>query len=342
MRVYIDSRSTINYASYYIQGLYDYYGRKNVSFSSKYFSDLDSLGINIVLAFVTINDKGEIRRYIVDSRDQSDIIDGAYEWSDVYAKVNVNSSTFPELDSKGINITPSFAVKIWNPLDLILNLCSNFIKAKIYKNRTNPNIHIQPKIWIKNYLSLLNRQKLSDYMKKADKVDDDNYVFFISTLWNNATGLNLYRQKYALACVKNQDVKFAGGFFAKNSIDIPQDIPKDLLFSQYYSNKDYLENIKKSIFVFNTPAVHDCHGWKLGEFLCMGKAIISTPLKNNLPYPLIDGGNIHLVRNEMDIENAINLLVTDKAFRHKLEENARHYFQQYASPIKVIEQILSK
>lgn len=342
MRVYIDSRSVINYASYYIQGLYDYYGRKNVRFSSKYFSDLDDMGINIILAFVTVSDNKEIKRYIVDARDLSDVIEGAYRWTDVYAKINVNSLTFPELDTKGVNITPSFAIRIWNPLDLILNLCSNFVKARIYKNRFSPNIHIQPKAWIKNYLSLLKRQRLSDYLKKTDKRENENYVFFISTLWNNATELNLYRQKYTLACVENKNIEFAGGFFTKNSIDVPQDIPENLMFRRYYSNKDYLENMKKSIFVFNTPAVHDCHGWKLGEFLCLGKAIISTPLKNNLPYPLIDGANIYFVKNEKDIEDAINRLVIDKSLRYKLEENAQRYFQQYASPIKVIEQILSK
>jgi len=137
-KAFIDPRSTINYSSYYIQGLYDVLGKKNVRFASHYFSDLKD--IDILMAFVLIN-KDSTLKIIIDYRDQNDVIEEAFSWSDIYAKINVDASTrqhsFPQ---KLINIPPAFAIKIWNPIELLFHLCNNFIKAKIIK-------HFNDKIW---------------------------------------------------------------------------------------------------------------------------------------------------------------------------------------------------
>lgn len=39
-KIFIDPRNNIYYSSFYIQGLYTVFGRKNVSFGTKYFTDL--------------------------------------------------------------------------------------------------------------------------------------------------------------------------------------------------------------------------------------------------------------------------------------------------------------
>ena len=46
---------------------------------------------------------------------------------------------------------------------------------------------------------------------------------------------------------------------------------------------------------FNNPAVHGCLGWKLGELLAMGKAIVSLPIERTLPSPLERGVHMHVV-----------------------------------------------
>jgi hypothetical protein len=64
----------------------------------------------------------------------------------------------------------------------------------------------------------------------------------------------------------------------------------------------------------------------------MGKAIISTPLSNDLPAPLIHGESIHIVQNQQELIDAINLLNRDSEYRNKLEYGAREYFKKYVSP----------
>lgn len=46
-KVYIDANSSIPYGSFYIEGLKDIFGNKNVSFSNKYFNDGYQVGWNI-------------------------------------------------------------------------------------------------------------------------------------------------------------------------------------------------------------------------------------------------------------------------------------------------------
>lgn len=102
----------------------------------------------------------------------------------------------------------------------------------------------------------------------------------------------------------------------------------------------YVTKTKKSIVAFNTPAVVDCHGWKLAEFLCFGKAILSTKLSRKLPKELIN--NKHLLftdGSQKDLEEKLDLLINDVESRDLLKRNAREYFVSELSPRKVLEKI---
>lgn len=345
MKAYIDPRSTINYSSYYIYGLHLFLGRKNVCFSSVPFKDLNN--IDILMAFV-IMDEGIERRFIIDYRDQRDIIADAYQWTDVYAKINVHAkeTICPDGGKKLKNIPPSFAANIWSMPVLLWYLFRNFFKAKIFAHFKSPNIHLRPQIWIRNYLGLLKRQRLQEKLLPAEfseNKDLDNYVFFVSTLWSKSTETNLYRSHYILSCARNKEIDFHGGFFvnSKQLAEVPQKVPSNLLYYKYMPNKVYQAAILKSVFVFNTPAVHQCHGWKLAEYLYMGKAIISTPLSNELPVPLQHGKELYIVNNKQELDDAIALLLKDKQLRINLRKNARAYYDRYASPVQVISQIIT-
>jgi glycosyltransferase involved in cell wall biosynthesis len=103
-----------------------------------------------------------------------------------------------------------------------------------------------------------------------------------------------------------------------------------------------LEKTKSSALVFNTPAVWSCHGFKLAQYLALGKAIISTPLSREMPAPLIDRCHIHYVDGSIDsISAAIQLILRDADYRKHLEENAGAYFRKYLIPKSVVERLLA-
>src|SRR5690606_23298566 len=154
---------------------------------------------------------------------------------------------------------------------------------------------------------------------------------------NCIEGTNRLRKEFIEGC-QSAGLNFEGGFYASEDHLYYEEF-KNYIFTRRYPIHEYLIKTKKSIFVFNTPAVHECHGWKLGESLAMGKAIISTPLSNNLPEDLVHGENIHIVKDSEELKDAITLLAADKNYRNKLEAGAREYYMRHGSPRSVIEQL---
>ena len=122
-----------------------------------------------------------------------------------------------------------------------------------------------------------------------------------------------------------------------------KEIYKDFIYEERLSMDDYIRKTKESVLVFNTPSVCECHGWKLAEYLCMGKAIISTPLTRAMPGSgLVHGVNVHFVKNTDEIFDAVKKINSDVNYRKKLESGARAYYEKYLAPQKVIERIVAK
>jgi len=150
---------------------------------------------------------------------------------------------------------------------------------------------------------------------------------------------NPKRYLFIEKCVSNPELNFEGGLVATYD-NQEYNKYKDFVITKAYSVSDYLFNTKQSILTFNTPAVFDCHGWKLGEFMAMGKAIISTSLTNDLPKTLQNGVHLCIADTDTEIADGIEKIRTDDEFRHKLETNIKHYFNEIASPRAVINFII--
>ena len=177
-KVYIDANSSIPYGSFYIEGLKDIFGNKNVSFSNKYFNDGYAVGWNI--RFVITSKMRGVKKYFIHTNDTYIIDKNMYNWCDVYGHVNANS------------LVPSFGINVFNKYESIYVALITLLKSyktilgrtewNKYKEKSEINV-------IKNFKHHFgriiknnrNRLHLSEYEKKVDV--KDNYVFFLSTLW---------------------------------------------------------------------------------------------------------------------------------------------------------------
>ena len=116
------------------------------------------------------------------------------------------------------------------------------------------------------------------------------------------------------------------------------DLFSDCISPASYPYQTWLQKTQQSALVFNTPAFWDCHGWKLGEYLALGKAIISTPLSNDLPVPLTHGVNIHFVEDDIDsMRAAIQYIIGNPDYKERLEQGASAYWASYGTPEKSLE-----
>lgn len=326
MRVYIDSSCDILYSSFYIKGLYDRFNKSNVFFSSKYFKKFKHG--NHFFSFVIENGES-IKKIVIDFTDSCIIDEEALEWSDLYCKVNLDA--YGIVNNKLFSIGPSFGIKLYSMHETLWYAFTNFLRAY---NRI-PN----KKSFFSNYKAQLKRLSLSEYKNTENSKKD--FIYFVASLWKKEKQTNQFRANFIRASKANTSIETKVGFAPRTKNDIVGF--EDITLDRRHDISDYFNQIKISSMVFNTPAVLDCHGWKLAEFLALGKAIISTPLSRELPSFLND--KEHLLYTDgsyEDILNKINLLFNNDLLRKELEKKSRNYFDEFLEPEVVIKRILVK
>jgi glycosyltransferase involved in cell wall biosynthesis len=349
-KVIIDASTNIPYGSFYIKGLVEKYGRQNVKFRSKPFVDLPPVGWNV--RYIVKEKNNKVLKVFIHTNDTYHIDKAQYDWCDVYGHVNVNYKNYPiEIYPKQVSLVPSFGIRNFNIFETIYYSVTNFLmtykdimKRNVYNKELkqhvqNPckNIRRHFLNYIKNYL---NREKIEIYENNIGV--KKGYIFFLSTLWysdeynKNDDGVNRRRATFIEVCKNLKNCIFEGGLLTDNS-------STKKIFEESTTNirqnlPTWINKTKESELVFNTPAFWDCHGWKLGEFLAIGKAIISTPLSNDLPEPLIHGKHIHFIpdSSKESISKAVLYILQNPDYRQNLENNAKKYWDTYGTPYKSI------
>ena len=284
-----------------------------------------------LVAYLAMEYRG--KKILIDAMDTSYIDDEALAWCDICGKVNLTKDEIKsEYREKVFPIGPNFGVRYYQIFEAMPLAVLNFIKANLKLS------------YLKKYLGAYFHQYYSrlyetDYV--YNEPENDKYIFSTSSYWHQAPITNENRRRFFACAESVVNLTFEGGFYSSQAISEPE-------FRKYHlktflTSKEYIQNIKKSIVVFNTPAVKHCLGWKLGEYLALGKAIISTPIARDLPAELIHGTHIHLVDGSQEsICEAIKLLLVEKDYRRKLENNARLYYDQYLKPEKAIFRIFTQ
>lgn len=324
MKVFIDPSCDIQYSSFYIYGLYSVFGKKNVRYSSDYFNQFKHQ--NHFFAFVII-DGVNTKNVVVDFTDSSTIHAVALQWSNVYGKVNYDPLL--SLDKKIIPIGPSFGIQIYSLVETLWFASKNLLRAY--------NRILNKRKFLSDYKAQFKRPKFSEYYNNPSK---PNYIFFMASLWKQESKTNVFRANYITSCMSNPTIEFEGGFAPRVKKDIEgfEDLTSERRVTMSY----YLDKLKNSLLVFNTPAVKSCHGWKLAEYLCLGKAIISTPLSRELPVPLEEG--IHLLYtdgSEEHITIKIEQIQSNDQLQKALGLEAKLYFDTFLKPKAVIKRLLN-
>lgn len=320
----------IQYSAFYIYGLRQVFGRDNVCFAGKSQMDLFfKSNINLFSFLVSENDNSTgFTRIVIDHSDFNYLYDEEiYKWADIYGKINTNREITPfDAYPKMVCLASNFGLRCFGLTESIEIALSNFVKVKPLKKKKFLSQYIKQnkKLWLKEY-------PLSQ--------SSNGYVFSLNTLWHSDEWnrldetTNRIRAGFMEICRSLPGIRFEGGFVSSG---LGNQNFKHLQCKNRVSHREYIDKLSKSVIAFNTPAVWGCHGWKLSEFLCMGKAIISTPLSNDLPAPLVHGEAVHFIENMDELPEAVLLLNNDVEYRKKLEHGSSAYYEKYVSPEAVI------
>ncbi len=318
-----------SYYSFYIQGLIETFGESSIRFSGREFPDLPSEWLSWIY-------KGERQiRIAIDACDGQITLPqyDAMGWCDVFGKANLRSHlVFKEHIHKCLAIGPSFGIRIWPQTKSMWLSIKNYRPGSMGVAESREHFG--------NYWRQYKYRLGLDHLVPGPS--RDNYIFSMSTLWNEsqAPRTNEFRAAFMRCCKALEGVTFDGGFSPREYPECAAPY-KDLVVEKFYPYSEWLEKTRSSALVFNTPTVWQCHGWKLGEYLALGKAIVSSPLVNDMPTHLVHGQHIHFVDgSDNSLKDAIRHILGDRKYRQHLEFNARHYFETYLTPRRVIQRLL--
>jgi glycosyltransferase involved in cell wall biosynthesis len=347
INIVMDGECNMHYAGFYIYGLKKLYG-KNAKFSFSEFNSIKEKNKVFVFKIILTQRTYNIA---IDFHDERKVDEDILVWSDIYAKINFNTEITKELFSETLkasndefmkhfdkiySISPGFGIRVFN-LSQTLNHIFNILRNTKFEKL----IGIKKTV-LDNVRMYIKRLPIYNY---SHLPFENNYVFLIASIWHKTTAyVNLDRANFIRACKMNSNVQFEGGLIDIGyECDYIKDLDELKIGDVKVKLSEYIQKTQKSNFVFNTPSVGRCHGWKLAEYLCMGKAIISTPLSNNLPFPLVHGKNIHFVEENLEsIKTAIDYLLKNPDYVKRLEKGALEYWNNFGAPQKVIQDIISE
>ncbi|GIV76555.1 MAG: hypothetical protein KatS3mg050_0949 [Litorilinea sp.] len=312
------------YYAFYIEGLRRVFGQHNIHFSVAGFPQ--KMEFDDGFAF-EVNGVHFNRRVFISANDHARLDSRALRWCDCYGIVNYAPEAGWEEDfPKVVPIGPSFGIRSWGWRSTLYHA----LRWQAFTRCRSPHSCLK---FILDYRNqLLNRLPETAYVPGRSEA---NYVFYVSWPWKKHPEVNPPRERFIRACKSIPGLRFEGGFAPRRRKDVPG--IEDITAPKRYPLREYIQKVKRSAVVFNCPAVHHCLGWKLGEFLALGKAIVSIPLKRKMPAPLVHGTHIHYVEDSIEaIRDAIQTIIHDEEYRRHLEINARRYYLEHLAPEKVI------
>ncbi len=326
MKVLIDAACNINYASFYIVGLRELFGRGNVKFCDQPFKGLRYNADTHNLAFAAGG-----RKYVIDFADSNKLFYEPFlEWADCYGKVNYRKDCLPSAyQNKIIPVGANFGMACYGHAKYAAVLWCLWHYSLIRK-RLNYGFgaFLSPYLWVYKRPEF----ELSPFV-------DSKSIFFVARYWHGQEHVNNARIAFVRACRRLDAegvISFRGGL-VPDSKDC--DVPEDVVLEKEIPFEEYALLTGKSMLVFNTPSYHKCHGWRLPEYQCQGKVILSTPWENELPVPMTHGENIYFTAGGEDaIYESVKELALSTDLRKKLSAGARNYWNEYANPVACLTQ----
>jgi hypothetical protein len=298
-----------DYCNYVVLGFEGAFGAKNVSCGP--ISELPPTNHPYLLV-ATVRIASSVRTIAVDVRDHAEFSSALVEAVSIYGKTNLRAENITE---SLVPIGPTFGVsRSWRAYRI-----AQLKQAGMKSGR------------------LSQRVPIAAYRPSRGR---DNYVFFLAWPWSKHQEVTDVRVQ-VIQRLQALPIEFEGGLVPLGRLR-PRPVPglEQVSARRQYRHREFLELTRRSGFAVNTPAVHDCLGWKLGEFLALGKACVSLPLSRSMPGDFVSGEHVHIVEDVDAMGPAFELLLGDHAYRRHLEEGARRYWEHFLQPEAMVRRLV--
>jgi hypothetical protein len=174
---------------------------------------------------------------------------------------------------------------------------------------------------------------------------EENKVLGLTRLWNPGDVslehlkiereiINKNRIDWIEACQKEFGRYFVGGLIKD---DFSMQRSKELVMPFSLTKREvFLNAIREHNICIATTGLHDSLGWRFGEYVAASRAIISEPLRSELPGKFENEKNYLIFNNEEELLNKIHFLRTNKDALFEMMNNNFQYYSNYLRPDRLV------
>lgn len=160
-------------------------------------------------------------------------------------------------------------------------------------------------------------------------------IVFLARLWNpddveaphlreERERINKNRIDCIRACREEFGDRFIGG--VQDDVYSRRYAPDFIVPFSLTRREAFLRVVKESAICVATTGLHDSIGWKFGEYVAASRAIISEPLKYELPGDFIEGENYLSYKDKDELVELLKGLLSDeRALLTMMHKNFRYY-----------------
>jgi hypothetical protein len=109
----------------------------------------------------------------------------------------------------------------------------------------------------------------------------------------------------------------------------------------FFKKENYIKNLKQAAIGVSTQGLFNSIGGKFGEYLALGKAIVTTPLDYFQGEELSEGSNFLTGNTSNKIIEQCSNLLNDKSLINEMSLNNQDYYNRYLRPDRKIQNILA-
>jgi len=108
------------------------------------------------------------------------------------------------------------------------------------------------------------------------------------------------------------------------------------LTNQPCRRSKYIRMAKRNLIAIYTRGLHQSLAFKLAESLAASQCIVSEPLRNELPVPLVDGEHYLLFRNPDECIAACRRLLNDPELAGRMRRANHAYYEENVRPDRAV------
>jgi len=170
-------------------------------------------------------------------------------------------------------------------------------------------------------------------------VNQETSILFQCRLWDptevskanqeNTHHINQQRIQLIKELKKEFGATFNGGL---QNTHYARQLAPDLISVLPGARRDYINLVSKASIVISTAGLLKSNGWKLGEYIALGKCVISEPIETFLPGDFSVGRNYVEFSNVSGCIESIHHLLSQPQLIRDIEKNNSDYYQRYLAP----------